>query len=118
MRLVGRLGPYTHTGRAIADDDDLQRDREARLGVEMARARQRRPRLTDWDQFDELRATINDAAERIAVNAARTAGVKPPPRFRPTTRPRSAAERAEEQADVRVAQEIMAEATPWARPVR
>ena len=114
---MNSLGPYSHTGRAIADDDELQREREATLGPAASKPPRGGPRLQDWDQFDELRAVIIDAAERVAVTVAQanTAKGQARPKYRPTKRPRTAAQRAEYRRDMDVAREIVAEATPWAQ---
>jgi hypothetical protein len=115
QRLVEGFGPWTHTGRAIADDDDLQRDREDRLGLAKA-GRSRRPRLTEWSETDEILATLRDVAERISktVVQVNTPKGKSAPKFSPQFRPKSAHERAERRRDLDVVTEIVAAATPHA----
>lgn len=116
VRIVERLGPWSHTGRAIADDDDLQREREARLGVKAAAKRSGRPRLQDWSETDEILATLRDVAERISVTVVQvnTEKGKSKPRFTPVRRPRTAVDRAELRRDLDTVSEIVAAATPWA----
>jgi hypothetical protein len=110
------MGPWTRTGRALADDDELfarqyGADRPPKRG---------RPRLSEWDQFDELCATLRDAAERLAVVIAsqNIPKGKSRPKFKPELRPRTASERAELMRDVATVAEIVEMATPWADPPR
>jgi hypothetical protein len=110
------MDPWTRTGRAIADDDDL-----FRLQIEHgAKPKNRRPRLTEWTRDDEMLATLRDVAERIAttVAAVNTPKGQPRPKFKPERRPRGAADRAELMADLQTVADIVELATPWAEPPR
>ncbi len=111
MRLVNTLPAWSHTGRAMADDDDLQRFRERKFGPTPAAG----PRMTlsGWSEFDELLATINDAANSIKVTIAQsvTERGKPAPKFKPHRRPLTAADRAERRRDRDTVNDIVAIAT-------
>ena len=118
IRIVQHLDPWTRTGRAIADDDELYRmlSDAGRHG----RSKRKRPAMSEWTRDDELLATLRDVAERISavVVSVNTPKGQARPRFRPELRPRSAADRAELMRDLGVVAEIVALATPWAEPPR
>lgn len=117
IRIIQHLDPWTRTGRAIADDDELHR----MLAVGgRSRSKRRRPAMSEWTRDDELLATLRDVAERIAttVASANTMKGQPRPRFKPELRPRNAADRAELMADLQIVAEIVELATPWGTPPR
>jgi len=110
------MEPWTRTGRAISDDDELYRLLNP-TGTSK-RQKRRRPEMAEWGWHEELLATLRDVAERISttIAAQNTPRGRAAPRFKPEMRPRGAAERAELMADLRVVADIVAEATPWAEP--
>jgi hypothetical protein len=117
VRIIQHMDPWTRTGRAIADDDELHR----MLVVDgRPRSKRRRPAMAEWNRDDELLATLRDVAERIAttVAAVNTPKGSPRPKFKPELRPRNAADRAELMADLQIVAEIVELATPWGTPPR
>jgi hypothetical protein len=113
-RLIDRLPTLSHFQRALADDDEVA-DAALRRGHGSRRGR---PPVTEWDQFDELLATIADGVNSlrqtvIAVNTPK--GKKVPP-LTFAKRPLSAVERIERRRERAVLDEIVAKATPDYRP--
>lgn len=96
FRIVDQLPALSRYRRAIADDDDLAREALA-LSLGIPGTVSRLPSLDGWTEADELRATLLDGFHLIqhALIAVNTPKGKPPPKFNPTPRPRTATQRAE-----------------------
>jgi hypothetical protein len=111
LRLVDHLPPLSHFRRAIADDDDLAR--RAALSA-AGRAVSGPPRLSQWTEMDDLRATLMDGFQlvQLAIASAHTPKGKSPPKFRPTTRPRTAWQRDQKRRDEAAHQDIRAQLLP------
>jgi hypothetical protein len=110
------MDPWTRTGRAIADDDELYR--LLNPSGTSSRTRRRRPQMAEWGWQEELLATLRDVAERVSttIAAQNTPRGRSAPRFKAEQRPRGAADRAELMRDLDVVAEIVEAATPWADP--
>lgn len=113
VRIVQRLGPYTHTGRAIADDDELARRRDEANGGKPG-ARPGRPNLRSWERFDELTATITDVGNLIRTTLVQvnTQKGQPAPKFKPTKRPQTADDRRERMRDLETVSDIVSMVRP------
>lgn len=75
---------------------------------------ERRPRLTEWDPVEELRAELRDLGSRVEAaiaNANRPKGRRPY-RPKPAARPLTAAQRAERRADYATHLDIVAKVLP------
>lgn len=104
-RIVDTLPAWSRTGRAMADDDELQRYREQR-GV--SHSRPRPPRITEWSDFDELIATITDVGNLIRTTIAQANAPKGKRyQFKPHRRPKSAAERAAARRERETVEDIV-----------
>lgn len=88
-RLIDRLPEHSHYQRALADDDELQR--------QFGSAGPRKPTLRAWSAERELRATLYDVASliQVAIVSVNTPKGKQAPRFKPVRRPETAADRDE-----------------------
>lgn len=110
VRIVDTLPAWTNTGRAMADDDELQRYREQHAPSHGA---PRPARLTEWGPFDELIATIVDVGNliRTAIAQANAPKGKRYP-FKPNRRPKTAAQRSEARQEREAVAEIVALVLP------
>jgi hypothetical protein len=110
-RLLDQLPKWSRYKLALADDDELADLAHAAAGDG---GRGGRPRLSDWDPVEELRAEIRDGVGRIEAaiaNSQRPKG-KNPIRPKPSPRPMTAAQRAVRRADYATHQDIVSRVLP------
>jgi hypothetical protein len=112
LRIADRLPPHSRFKHAVADDDELQRWREDRFKGRVPPARP--PRLSEWTVFDDIMTTLNDGFSLlrhtiVSVNAEKG---KRPPAWKPTRRPKSAADRAESRRDMDTVMDIRRKVLP------
>jgi hypothetical protein len=94
----------------MADDDELQRYREEHTP---SHGKPRPARLTEWTALDELISTIVDVGNMIRTTIAQANAPKGKRyTFKPTRRPKTAAQRAEARKE----RDTVAEIVQMVRP--
>ncbi len=101
LRLIGRLPEHSQYQLALADDDDL--------ATGTTGGPRRRPPLRAWSAERELRATLYDVATliQVAIAAVNTPKGKSPPKFKPTPRPETAADRVRRRLELETHDQIV-----------